>query len=76
MKDQRIRIGKNMQKIAGDVTSADRTACVKKFKISYVTVSNYLKGGVTNNDLGLEMIAFFKERIAVRETKLKSLCQS
>lgn len=76
MKDQRTRIAKSLEKLAPNVTAADRSACIKAFKITKVTISNYLKGKVTNNDLALEMIGFFQDRIAKREEKLAKICQS
>ena len=69
---QRARIRTKLLAMAGDVTLDDRKAAVKKFKKSMVTVMTYLKGEVLNNDLGLDLILFFKARIEDRETKMKT----
>jgi len=76
MKDQRIRLAKALVKISKDVTAQDRTACMKKLKVSKVTVCTYLNGQGTNSDLALDMIELFNERIAEREKKIKALCPS
>lgn len=76
MKDQGARLSKSLLKLAPDVTAADRAYCSKKLKTSKVTISNFLNGRVTNNDLALGMIELFKERIEAREAKMKTLCQN
>lgn len=76
MKDQGTRLSKSLLRLAPDVTAADRAYCSKKLKTSKVTISNFLNGRVTNNDLALEMVEIFQTRIAAREEKLKTLCPS
>lgn len=73
---QRARIRAKLLAMAPDVTLEDRKVGVKKFKKSMVTVMTYLKGEVLNNDLGLELILFFTDRIAERERKIKSYANS
>lgn len=76
MKDQRLRLTKTLLKLAPDITASDRTYVTKKLKVSKVTISNFLNGHVSNNDLAISMIEIFTERIAEREAKMKSLCQN
>lgn len=76
MKDQRIRLAKTLLRLSPDVTAADRTHCVKKLKVTKVTISNYLNGRVNNADLAIRMIEILNERIRDREAKMKVLCQS
>lgn len=76
MKAQGTRISDILWRLSTDVTAEDRTYCCKKLKTTKVTISNFLNGRVTNNDLGVKMIELFKQRIAAREEKLKALCPS
>jgi hypothetical protein len=75
MKGQRLQIAQALLKLAPNITANDRSLCAKKLKISKVTICYYLKGKVSNNDKGLELIAFFKECIAARQKEIQELCK-
>lgn len=74
MKNHGTQLSKTLLKLSPNVTAADRTLCSRKLKISKVTISNYLNGRVTNNDLAINMIEFFTSCIDARDQKIKYLC--
>lgn len=75
MKVQRTSITQALLKLAPNVTATDRSECSKKLRISKVTICYYLNGRVTNNDVGLKMVAFFKTAIAKKAAKINNLCK-
>lgn len=65
---QQRKLGLMLKKLALDVTSADKKAAEKKW--SKNSIYTYLSGDVKNNDTAVDMIKFFKQRIADRELQL------
>jgi hypothetical protein len=49
------------------VSTTDRKLAERKFNISEQTVSRYLNKKAGSHDLALDLIKFFKERIAARD---------
>lgn len=76
MKGQRIQIAQELIRIAPEVTALDKRECVKKIKVSKVTICYYLTGRVTNNDKALQVLEFFKKRIKDRQVEIQKLCKN
>lgn len=75
MKAQRVQIAQALLRLAPEVTAKDRTECVKKLKISKVTVCYYLSGKVTNNDKALLVLEYLKSRVELRQKEIQSICK-
>lgn len=70
---QKERLNMEFLKIAPDVTPKDKQDFTEQFNISEMTIFRYLRGDVTNNDTGTEMLFFFKQRIKARQEKIDSI---
>lgn len=70
---QRDRISEHLLRLAPNVTVLDRRMLIEQIPVTKQTLTGYLKGNVMNNDLGLSILVFIKERIDKRESQLKDL---
>ncbi len=73
-KQQVQKIREYLSRLAINVTAEDRSLAVTAFDITKGTLSKYLNGNPTNNDLAIELIKFLKERIDAREQKIAAIC--
>lgn len=64
---------KQLIKIQPHITAEDRKKAITDFRVSYVTVSRYLNGQVSNLVLGMGLLNFFIKRINQRTADLLSL---
>lgn len=68
---QVVRISDALVVIAPNVTATDRSNACNELNIKKGTISKYLKGDVANIDTGLDLLAFFTNRITAREQRLQ-----
>lgn len=71
---QREKISAMLKSLAPEITAADRKAAAKYLMCTPPTIHSYLRGIVLNNDLGLDMIRFFKSKIEKRGQIINQLC--
>lgn len=55
------------------VLAEDRKQAMAEFKITYVTLSRYLNGNVSNPALGIKLINFFTSQINIRAEAVISI---
>lgn len=60
-----------LERLAKDVTKADREAFLDKHSISKSTLSMYLNGDVRDNDTAVTIISFMQGRIEERYKKIR-----
>jgi hypothetical protein len=75
-KAQRIQIAQALIRIAPEVTANDRHACIRKLKVSKVTLCYYLGGKVTNNDKALQVLEFLQNKINIRQQEIQQVCKN
>lgn len=67
MQTQAERLAAALLKVKPDVTAEDRAEAVKETGCTKATISKYLNGQVKDNDTGVTLLNFFRNRIAKRE---------
>ena len=67
---QQKNCGKRLKSLAPFVVAEDRRLAMAKFGKSYVTISRYLQGNVSNLVLGLIFLNFFTEIVNKRSDEL------
>jgi hypothetical protein len=68
---QKENCAKGFAKIKEDISAEDRKMAMKKFDISYVTVSRYVNGNIANIHLGISLLTFFKERLRILSERIE-----
>lgn len=63
---QKETIGNELTKISVDVTEQDKREFSKQYGVSLTSISNYLNGRMGGIDTGLDMLLFFRNKIAER----------
>ncbi|WP_143157397.1 hypothetical protein [Cnuella takakiae] len=56
--------------ISSDVTAEDKKAAQLELTVSRYTVNSYLKGEAKDIELAMNLLKFFKKRIAARDKEL------
>lgn len=64
------KIIKQLSAVSEKLNGDDRVMAAMTFKVHPETVNRYLRGEVKKEAFGLELLGFFKKRIADRETAL------
>lgn len=70
---QRERLAAELVAIKEDITATDRKEYLSNHATKKGTLSMYLNGDVRDNDKAVEMLKFFRERIAKRDQELTAL---
>jgi hypothetical protein len=70
------RCARELAKLAPLLEAEDRKLAMVEFDISYITVSRYLTGKVSNLILGINLLNFFKRKILERSQELNKLTSS
>lgn len=55
-----------------NITPADRREACREFSLTKATISKYLSGQAMATETGLDLLAFFHDRVTAREERLKS----
>lgn len=69
---QRQRLEGELKEISADVTRGDKQAYHDEKGVSKSKISQYLNGQVQDNDAAIEMLVYFRARIAKRDEVLNS----
>lgn len=66
-KSQKQRLQEQFELIVEDVTAGDRKAAVEELGYTKMTLSRYLNGSIDDNDTAVQILKFFRNRIAERD---------
>lgn len=69
-KTQREKLEEALSAIKDEVTALDKVAYQDKTETSKSTVSNYFNGKISDYDKAVDMLNFFRKRIADRDRKI------
>lgn len=71
---QKQRIGVELENIKNEITKTDRRAFFDENpNYTHSMLSNYINGKIGDADEGLRVLAFFKNRIKLRENTLSEI---
>lgn len=67
------RLGREIKALGEEVTVSDKQAFMEETGYKKSTISDYMRGYVSNIDLAMKMLLFFRSRIAERQRIIETV---